>query len=92
MKRIVFCDFDGTITVAETFVAMTTRFALEMSQYGSIKQIPFLVLVRVDRSCNCLRTARSHRQRRTRNTLDSNTIRLRLSASNGNSFGNSHLG
>lgn len=31
MKRIVFCDFDGTITVAETFVAMVTRFAPEMS-------------------------------------------------------------
>ncbi|WP_295615393.1 HAD-IB family phosphatase [Chamaesiphon sp. GL140_3_metabinner_50] len=26
MKRIVFCDFDGTITVAETFVAMVNRF------------------------------------------------------------------
>ena len=31
MKRIVFCDFDGTITVAETFVAMITRFAPEVS-------------------------------------------------------------
>jgi 2-hydroxy-3-keto-5-methylthiopentenyl-1-phosphate phosphatase len=31
MKRIVFCDFDGTITVAETFVAMITRFAPQMS-------------------------------------------------------------
>jgi 2-hydroxy-3-keto-5-methylthiopentenyl-1-phosphate phosphatase len=48
MKRIILCDFDGTITVAETFVAMATSFAPEMSQYGSIKQIPFLVLVRVD--------------------------------------------
>lgn len=27
MKRIVFCDFDGTITVDETFVAMITKFA-----------------------------------------------------------------
>jgi 2-hydroxy-3-keto-5-methylthiopentenyl-1-phosphate phosphatase len=27
MKRIVFCDFDGTITIAETFVAMITKFA-----------------------------------------------------------------
>jgi 2-hydroxy-3-keto-5-methylthiopentenyl-1-phosphate phosphatase len=31
LKRIVFCDFDGTITVAETFVAMITRFAPEVS-------------------------------------------------------------
>jgi 2-hydroxy-3-keto-5-methylthiopentenyl-1-phosphate phosphatase len=31
MKRIVFCDFDGTITVAETFVAMITQFAPEVS-------------------------------------------------------------
>ena len=31
MKRIVFCDFDGTITVEETFVAMITRFAPEVS-------------------------------------------------------------
>jgi 2-hydroxy-3-keto-5-methylthiopentenyl-1-phosphate phosphatase len=31
MKRIVFCDFDGTITIAETFVAMITKFALEVS-------------------------------------------------------------
>jgi 2-hydroxy-3-keto-5-methylthiopentenyl-1-phosphate phosphatase len=31
MKRIVFCDFDGTITIAETFVAMVTRFAPEVS-------------------------------------------------------------
>jgi 2-hydroxy-3-keto-5-methylthiopentenyl-1-phosphate phosphatase len=31
MKRIVFCDFDGTITVAETFVAMITKFAPEVS-------------------------------------------------------------
>ncbi len=30
-KRIVFCDFDGTITVAETFVAMISRFAPEVS-------------------------------------------------------------
>jgi 2-hydroxy-3-keto-5-methylthiopentenyl-1-phosphate phosphatase len=27
VKRIVFCDFDGTITVDETFVAMITKFA-----------------------------------------------------------------
>jgi 2-hydroxy-3-keto-5-methylthiopentenyl-1-phosphate phosphatase len=31
MKRIVFCDFDGTITVEETFVAMVKRFAPEVS-------------------------------------------------------------
>lgn len=31
MKRIIFCDFDGTITVAETFVEMITRFAPEVS-------------------------------------------------------------
>jgi 2-hydroxy-3-keto-5-methylthiopentenyl-1-phosphate phosphatase len=31
VKRIVFCDFDGTITVAETFVAMITKFAPEVS-------------------------------------------------------------
>lgn len=31
MKRVIFCDFDGTITVAETFVAMITRFAPEVS-------------------------------------------------------------
>jgi 2-hydroxy-3-keto-5-methylthiopentenyl-1-phosphate phosphatase len=31
VKRIVFCDFDGTITVEETFVAMITRFAPEVS-------------------------------------------------------------
>ena len=30
-KRIVFCDFDGTITVEETFVAMLKRFAPELS-------------------------------------------------------------
>ncbi|MBD1857200.1 HAD-IB family phosphatase [Leptolyngbya sp. FACHB-1624] len=29
MKRMVFCDFDGTITVEETFVAMLKRFAPE---------------------------------------------------------------
>ena len=27
MQRIVFCDFDGTITAQETFVAMVNRFA-----------------------------------------------------------------
>lgn len=31
MKRIVFCDFDGTITVAETFVAMADRFTPEVA-------------------------------------------------------------
>ncbi|MEE3719973.1 HAD-IB family phosphatase [Tumidithrix elongata RA019] len=31
MKRIVLCDFDGTITVEETFVAMIKRFAPEVS-------------------------------------------------------------
>ncbi|PSB54484.1 HAD-IB family phosphatase [Chamaesiphon polymorphus] len=31
MKRIVFCDFDGTITATETFVAMITKFAPEVS-------------------------------------------------------------
>lgn len=31
MKRAVFCDFDGTITLEETFVAMLTRFAPERS-------------------------------------------------------------
>ncbi|MEJ2474882.1 MAG: hypothetical protein P8Y74_13475 [Desulfobacterales bacterium] len=28
-KRIVFCDFDGTITAEETFVGMLKRFAAE---------------------------------------------------------------
>ncbi len=31
MKPIVFCDFDGTITLEETFVAMLKQFAPEMS-------------------------------------------------------------
>lgn len=31
MKQVVFCDFDGTITVEETFVAMLKRFAPEVS-------------------------------------------------------------
>lgn len=31
MKRIVFCDFDGTITAEETFVAMLDRFTPEVS-------------------------------------------------------------
>jgi 2-hydroxy-3-keto-5-methylthiopentenyl-1-phosphate phosphatase len=31
VKRIIFCDFDGTITVAETFVAMLRKFAPEVS-------------------------------------------------------------
>ncbi|MEO0844308.1 MAG: HAD-IB family phosphatase [Cyanobacteria bacterium J06633_8] len=32
MKRIVFCDFDGTITAEETFVAVLKHFAPEVSQ------------------------------------------------------------
>jgi 2-hydroxy-3-keto-5-methylthiopentenyl-1-phosphate phosphatase len=31
VKRIVFCDFDGTITVQETFVAMLKRFTPEVA-------------------------------------------------------------
>jgi 2-hydroxy-3-keto-5-methylthiopentenyl-1-phosphate phosphatase len=31
MRRIVFCDFDGTITAVETFVAMFKAFAPEIS-------------------------------------------------------------
>ncbi|MDZ8068213.1 MAG: HAD-IB family phosphatase [Nostoc sp. DedQUE08] len=31
MKRIVFCDFDGTITVDETFVAVLKKFAPVLS-------------------------------------------------------------
>lgn len=31
MKRIVFCDFDGTITADETFVAMLKQFTPELS-------------------------------------------------------------
>ncbi|MBD2435518.1 HAD-IB family phosphatase [Nostoc sp. FACHB-110] len=31
MKRIVFCDFDGTITVEETFVAVLQKFAPEVA-------------------------------------------------------------
>lgn len=31
MKRIVFCDFDGTITVEETFVAVLKKFAPQLS-------------------------------------------------------------
>lgn len=31
MKPVVFCDFDGTITAEETFVAMMKRFAPEVS-------------------------------------------------------------
>ncbi|MDZ8055276.1 MAG: HAD-IB family phosphatase [Aulosira sp. ZfuVER01] len=31
MRRIVFCDFDGTITVEETFVAVLKKFAPELS-------------------------------------------------------------
>lgn len=34
-ERIVFCDFDGTITKQETFVAMLNRFAPEkMKEFG----------------------------------------------------------
>ncbi|MFN6143157.1 MAG: HAD-IB family phosphatase [Pseudanabaena sp.] len=32
MTRIVFCDFDGTITAVETFVAILKEFAPEISQ------------------------------------------------------------
>lgn len=31
MRRIVFCDFDGTITVEETFVAVLKKFAPELA-------------------------------------------------------------
>ncbi|HLO86930.1 MAG TPA: HAD-IB family phosphatase [Nostocaceae cyanobacterium] len=31
MKRVVFCDFDGTITVEETFVAVLKKFAPEVA-------------------------------------------------------------
>ncbi|WP_017654202.1 HAD-IB family phosphatase [Fortiea contorta] len=31
MKRVVFCDFDGTITVEETFVAVLKKFAPQIS-------------------------------------------------------------
>lgn len=31
VKQIVFCDFDGTITIEETFVAVLKRFAPELS-------------------------------------------------------------
>ncbi len=31
MRRVVFCDFDGTITAIETFVAMFKEFAPEIS-------------------------------------------------------------
>ncbi|BAZ67077.1 MAG: HAD-IB family phosphatase [Pelatocladus maniniholoensis HA4357-MV3] len=31
MKRIVFCDFDGTITVSETFVAVLKHFSPQLS-------------------------------------------------------------
>lgn len=31
MRRVVFCDFDGTITVEETFVAMLKKFAPKLS-------------------------------------------------------------
>ncbi len=31
MKRMVFCDFDGTITVEETFIAMLNKFTPECS-------------------------------------------------------------
>jgi len=35
-KRIVFCDFDGTITAEETFVGMLKKFATE--NYTQVKQ------------------------------------------------------
>ncbi|MGB8700827.1 MAG: HAD-IB family phosphatase [Thermosynechococcaceae cyanobacterium] len=31
VKRVVFCDFDGTITVAETFVAVLKRYTPDLS-------------------------------------------------------------
>ncbi|MCP6761674.1 MAG: HAD-IB family phosphatase [Fischerella sp. CENA71] len=31
MKRIIFCDFDGTITVSETFVAVLKHFSPQLS-------------------------------------------------------------
>lgn len=31
MRQVVFCDFDGTITVEETFVAVLKKFAPELS-------------------------------------------------------------
>jgi 2-hydroxy-3-keto-5-methylthiopentenyl-1-phosphate phosphatase len=31
VKRVIFCDFDGTITVEETFVAVLKRFAPEVA-------------------------------------------------------------
>jgi len=36
-KRIVFCDFDGTITAEETFVGMLKQFATE--NYTRVKQL-----------------------------------------------------
>jgi 2-hydroxy-3-keto-5-methylthiopentenyl-1-phosphate phosphatase len=36
-KRIVFCDFDGTITVEETFVAMLGKFAPEKMREFTVK-------------------------------------------------------
>ena len=34
-RRIVFCDFDGTITAEETFVGMLKQFAtLDYNDYG----------------------------------------------------------
>lgn len=32
MQRVVFCDFDGTITAVETFVAMFKQFAPEVTE------------------------------------------------------------
>jgi len=32
MKRVVFCDFDGTITAEETFVGMLKEFAPQLSE------------------------------------------------------------
>lgn len=31
MKRIVFCDFDGTITIEETLVAVLKKFVPEVA-------------------------------------------------------------
>ena len=31
-KRVVFCDFDGTITAEETFVGMLKEFAPQLSE------------------------------------------------------------
>ncbi|MBW2053255.1 MAG: HAD-IB family phosphatase, partial [Deltaproteobacteria bacterium] len=43
MKRIIFCDFDGTITVDETFVNMLKQFTPEMYK----KLVPEMYTLRV---------------------------------------------